>query len=459
MKALLEKYITGKTLLILGFGLEGRSTYRLLRLYFPLLKIAVADKNTNLDRSGFENDANLNFILGENYLGQIPLFDVVFKTPGISLNGSKINLGKTILLSQSSVFIEKYSRQIIGITGTKGKSTTSSLIFHLLQTAGKDSVFVGNIGQPPFEAISKIKPGTIIVFEMSSHQLEHTCFSPHTAILLNVFQEHLDHYHTFEKYSLAKINIAKYQNSGDYFIFNGKDAWLGGFIGESQIGSLQIGFSAFPSKDAGIYVENETIKCNFLVRKPISIAGWTLKGDHNLNNILAATAACLLQNVAESDIETGIKTFKTLEHRLEYVGNFCGIEFINDSISTIPESTIEAAKTIQNTDTIILGGFDRGIDYRHLISFLADSTIGNFVFTGPAGKRMLDEFLLLKKTHHQTFFIHHFDELPAIILQHTKPGKACLLSPAASSYDQFKNFEERGRLFKKIAGLLGESCH
>jgi UDP-N-acetylmuramoylalanine--D-glutamate ligase len=362
------------------------------------------------------------------------------------------------LLSQSSVFIEKFSQQIIGITGTKGKSTTSSLIFHLLQTAGKDSVFVGNIGQPPFEAISKISDQTTIVFEMSSHQLEHTIFSPHIGILLNVFEEHLDHYHTFEKYSLAKINIAKYQNPDDCFIFNGKDAWLGGFIGESQIRSLQIGFSAFLSKDAGIYVENETIKCNFLVRKPISISGRTLKGDHNLNNILAATAASLLQNVAENDIETGIKTFKTLEHRLEYVGTFCGIEFINDSISTIPESTMEAVNTIENTDTIILGGFDRGIDYRQLISFLADSTIHNFIFTGPAGERMLADFSGVKKSFHQTFFIHHFDELSEIILEHTNPGKACLLSPAASSYDQFKNFEERGRLFKKIAGLMGESC-
>jgi UDP-N-acetylmuramoylalanine--D-glutamate ligase len=312
MKALLEKYITGKTLLILGFGLEGRSTYRLLRLYFPLLKIAVADKNTNLDRSGFENDANLNFILGENYLGQIPLFDVVFKTPGISLNGSKINLGKTILLSQSSVFIENYSRQIIGITGTKGKSTTSSLIFHLLQTAGKDSVFVGNIGQPPFEAVSKISLGTIIVFEMSSHQLEHTCFSPHTAILVNVFQEHLDHYHTFEKYSLAKLNIAKYQTRADYFIFNGKDAWLNDFINEGQTKGQKIGFASSFSPESDIYIENETIKCSFLDREPISISGRTLRGNHNLNNILAATAACLLQNVAEKDIETAVQRISSI---------------------------------------------------------------------------------------------------------------------------------------------------
>ena len=161
MKELLEKYVSGKKVLILGFGLEGRSTLKLLRRYFPDLNLAVADKNTNLDISGLEKDPHLNFILGENYLEQIPLFDMVFKTPGISLNGSTINFGNTILLSQSSVFIENYKQQIIGITGTKGKSTTSSLIFHLLQTARKDSVFVGNIGQPPFDVISKINSQTI----------------------------------------------------------------------------------------------------------------------------------------------------------------------------------------------------------------------------------------------------------------------------------------------------------
>jgi UDP-N-acetylmuramoylalanine--D-glutamate ligase len=458
MKTLLKKYVSGKTVLILGFGLEGRSTFKLLRNYFPILKIAVADKNSNLDISGFEKDKFLSFILGEDYLNQIPLFDVVFKTPGISLNDINVRFDKTKLLSQSAVFIENYRNQIIGITGTKGKSTTSSLIYHLMQTAGKNSVFVGNIGQPPFEAISKINGETIIVFEMSSHQLEHTCFSPHIAILLNVFQEHLDHYHSFEKYSLAKLNIAKYQSGMDYFIFNGNDRWLTSFINESQTKGQKIRFSASVSRDAGIFIEDETIKSNCLKRRPISIAQRTLKGKHNLNNILAATAACLVQNGSENEIERGIKSFQPLEHRLEYVGTFCGIEFINDSISTIPESTIEAVKTIENTDTIILGGFDRGIDYRELTGFLTRSSIRNFIFTGPAGSRMLDEFSETKKPGQNTFFIDSFDDLPGIIIKHTETGKSCLLSPAASSYDRFKNFEERGRLFKKIAGLIGESC-
>jgi len=459
MKTLLEKYVSGKTVLILGFGLEGRSTYKLLHEYFPHLKIVVADKNTNLDISGYENDKSLSFILGESYLEQIPLFDVVFKTPGISLNDISVRLDKTKLLSQSAVFIENYRNQIIGTTGTKGKSTTSSLIYHLLQTAGMDSVLVGNIGQPPFEAISKINCDTIIVFEMSSHQLEHTFFSPHIAILLNVFQEHLDHYHSFEKYSLAKLNIAKYQSGDDYFIFNGNDQWLTGFISGNQTKGLKISFSASAALEAGIFIEEEAIHCTFLNRRPVSIAQRTLKGNHNLNNILAATAACMVQNVDESEIEKGIKTFQPLEHRLEYVGTFCGIEFINDSISTIPESTIEAVNTIENTDTLILGGFDRGIDYRELTGFLAKSSVHNFIFTGPAGFRMLDEFRVLKKQSQNTFFIDSFDELPALIIKYTKTGKSCLLSPAASSYDRFKNFEERGRFFKKIAGLIGESCH
>jgi UDP-N-acetylmuramoylalanine--D-glutamate ligase len=184
-----------------------------------------------------------------------------------------------------------------------------------------------------------------------------------------------------------------------------------------------------------------------------------LPGRHNLKNILAATSACLLCNIPPESIEKAIKTFQSLEHRLEFVGNFGGINFINDSISTIPESTIEALKTIDNVDTLILGGFDRGIDYSCLVDHLALHPVANIFYTGKAGIRMNDLLQEKPEARFSTYYFKDYAELPELISKKTQGGKTCLLSPAASSYDQFNNFMERGLAFKKIAELLGKSCH
>lgn len=442
MEELFKKYILHKRVLILGFGREGQSTYRYLKATFPDQKIAIADQNINLNLALIDQSDRSNLILGAHYLDAIDAVDVIIKSPGISMNGKAMNLGGKTLLSQTGLFMERFKDQIIGITGTKGKSTTASLVYHILMNAGKRAVLVGNIGQPPLDLLSEISPDTQIIFELSAHQLEFVNDSPHLAILLNLFPEHLDYFKTQEYYYRSKLNITCSQNESDFFVFDDENSEIPHQLKKIKTKANLLPIE-FPSED-----EDGVNAMGINTR---------LSGRHNLKNIYAAKIACEIVGIPESEIFSGIESFSPLEHRLEFVGNICGIDFYNDSISTIPESAIAAVKTIKHTQTMILGGFDRGLDYTNLVLFLATSSVENFIFIGAAGLRMMEELKHLKSQGQQSFFIQNFVELGALMLK-TPKGKACLLSPAASSYDQFQDFEERGRMYKKIAEGLKPSA-
>jgi len=450
MISLFEKYTRKKKILILGFGREGQSTFRFIKKYFPGLTIGIADQNEALSKKVFIGVRDEHLFIGENYLAAIRDFEVIIKSPGIKLTDDVAKDASKIWLSQTGLFLEQYHRQIIGITGTKGKSTTSGLIHHIMKIAGKKSILVGNIGQPPFDLIHQIDDETIIVFELSAHQLQHVHHSPHIAILLNLFQEHLDYFGKVDKYFDAKMNIAKFQIPEDVLIYNSENKNILHQLRQLQQSAERI---PFPSLQNGNLYELSPPFLSLLLTTNCS-----LKGLHNVKNIVAAAISCFRAGIFEADIIEGVKTFVPLEHRLEFLGSYCGIDFYNDSISTIPESTIEAVKTIKNIYTLILGGFDRGVDYRAMLHFLAESQVVKLIFTGPAGRRMMEEYRGMKKTGQQMIFIQHFDNMQEILMQ-TKKGMACVLSPAASSYDQFKDFEERGRCFKKMAESLNASCH
>ena len=448
MKWLLEKYIQDKKVLILGFGREGKSTYKFIRQNFRDVFPAIADQNIDLNIENVEPDSTTQLFLGDDYLAAINEFDVIIKSPGVSWRDKNVSfVGKT-LLSQTSLFLEYFKNRIIGITGTKGKSTTASLIFHILMGTGRKAVLVGNIGQPPLDVYNQIDRETYIIFELSANQLEFVKHSPHIAVLLNLFPEHLDYFQTSYNYYHAKLNIARFQIARDYFIVDRKNRDI----------SLQLEKFKPSANVISINPCNSSIDEGGGIETGYGQLKTKLRGNHNLKNIFTAKRACEIVGVSANDIYSGIESFTPLEHRLEFVGNICGIDFYNDSISTIPESAIEAIKTIPHTNTLILGGFDRGLDYTILMSFLADSPIRNFIFTGNAGKRMMEIFEILKMPEQSCYFIHAFKSLAGYLLK-TEKGKACLLSPAASSYDEFRNFEERGQAYKKMAESLKTLCH
>ena len=226
---------------ILGFGREGQSTYHAIRKVLPELKIQICDQTipSQLILDVITMDKNVTFYFGDQYLQQINESDMIVKTPGIPLRVLNHTMLQNKLVSQTELFLKLYSRQVIGITGTKGKSTTSSLLHHIFSQAGKNVILVGNIGVPPLDLIGEIQEDTIIVFEMSSHQLETCTVSPHVSVLLNIFQEHLDHYDSYRHYQYAKMNIAKWQGRGDYFIFNPLNDIIPGLVDEFSTSAKQ----------------------------------------------------------------------------------------------------------------------------------------------------------------------------------------------------------------------------
>jgi UDP-N-acetylmuramoylalanine--D-glutamate ligase len=253
---------------------------------------------------------------------------------------------------------------------------------------------------------------------------------------------------------LAKLNIGKYQNKGDYFIYNNDNEALVTLLSEFPPFETQmLPFSIMPNSTTVVRLNDDQILLN-LEDKFLNLydtsAGQPLKGKHNLYNIIAAATSCYSIGATIAEIGAGIRSFKGLEHRIELVGEYFGIVWYNDSIATIPEATIEAVKTLKDVDTLILGGFDRGIDYTILYPFLIGSGIRNIFFVGEAGKRIKQEFALFGQKDLNFFEAADYVQVVQIAAEQTQKGRICLLSPAAASYDMFKNFEDRGNTFKNL---------
>lgn len=452
IEKLLER-IENKKVIILGFGKEGVSTYRFIRRHFPKMKLVVADGNANLNTDDFADDKHVKFIKGEGYDQNLNQYDLIFKSPGISFNKINYYIENERITSQTNLFLEFFHEQVIGITGTKGKSTTASLIYHILSHSRENIFIAGNIGTPFFDIVEQLTPESIVVAELSAHQLEFTHHSPDYAVLLNIYQEHLDHFNSFNNYQNAKTNIFKFQQAGNFLVYNGDDEHIPGWVkgNKPESDTCVFGTQVHPGLHARCH--NHLIRFmndGEIVDEYDLIDYKNLPGTHNYFNIMAAIAICRRLGVKHKEILDALLTFKGLPHRIEFVGEFKGIEFYNDSISTIPESAIAAVKALRGVDTLILGGFDRGIDYQVLIDFLKENPVQNIAFTGPAGSRMLAmcrEQDALPQSYIET---DDYEEIVRFCFEKTPVGGTALLSPAAASYNQFKNFEERGETFKQL---------
>lgn len=443
----LKDYTENKSVCILGYGREGKSTYRLIEKYCNPESVTISDLNP-VDRNTNNLPDNINIVTGENYQDCLDDFDIVFKSPGIVLEKSPSDL-KCEISSETQVFFTVYREQIIGITGTKGKSTVSSLIYHILKESGKDTYLVGNIGVPVFDIAEDVKDHTIIVCELSCHQLEYMTVSPETAVFLNLYEEHLDHYGTMEKYHNAKKNIYLHQKQHDCLLINSdiEYEFTGAYdytISATNPDSRIYVYSGIPNKihyhrDDCIYnIPTENIK---------------LLGIHNHYNIAVAYFITTFY-VEQEEFEKALCTFNPLAHRLEYVDTVDGVRYYDDSISTACATAIEALKSVPEAATILIGGMDRGIDYTSLVNFLNGSEV-NVICMETSGKRIFDmirniDFNNPARVH----YVPHLDDAVRLAHEITPSGTSCVLSPAAASYGIFRNFEERGDVFKKLVSEL-----
>ena len=314
-----------KRILILGFGKEGKDAFLFFRKMFPDKVLGIADRKQIKVKA-----KRIKKHFGKNYLKSLKRYDIVIKSPGIPFKIlPKSEIKKVV--TQTDIFFDNCKGKIVGVTGTKGKSTTASLIFQILKKAGLKVHLTGNIGKPILNLLPLTTNKDIYVYELSSHQLYNLKKSPQVAVFLNIYPEHLDYYRNFKEYALAKANIARYQKKEDFLIFNSQDKIIKAIAKKSKAKKIPI------------------------------------KGKYYELNKAAAKATTKVFKIKEKIIEKAIKEFKPLPHRLELVGTYKGITFYNDALATIPEATIAAMDTLgKRVETIMLGGFDRKINFKKL---------------------------------------------------------------------------------------------
>lgn len=400
--------LKNKKVLILGIGREGLDTLKYLKEVFPKKIFAIADQKEELNSKTKKAIEGMDIFLGKDYLKNVKDFDVIIKSPGIPFFKYKDKL-----TSQTELFFDNCPGKIIGVTGTKGKSTVASLIHSIL----KGSYLVGNIETPSLSFLSKAKKDDIFVYELSSHQLMNLKKSPHIAVFLNIYPEHLDYYKNFEEYFSAKKNIYKYQSESDYLIFNPE------IEPRTKAKKIKIDVNDFAQ-----FLKNN--------QQFLEIT--------HIDNLIAVLNVAKLFNVPEKDIIKSLNKYKRLPHRLEFVGEFKGIRFYDDSIATIPEAVVYALDSLgDDVETIILGGLDRGIKYDKLVKRIKKSNIKTIIAFPDSGEK------IVKNIRSRIYKVDNMKDAVDLAYKHTSKGKICLMSPASPSFNLFKDYKERGDLFKK----------
>jgi|LFRM01.1.fsa_nt_gb UDP-N-acetylmuramoylalanine--D-glutamate ligase len=431
MKDRLKKYLLNKSILILGYGREGKSVFNLLLQLGLTEQIGIADINKiNIEEHPEFKHQTITFYDGDNYLEATQDYDVVIKSPGVIIKDYLSLTEKKKITSSTDLFLRFCSNKIIGITGTKGKSTTSSIIYHLLKENNYDVLLMGNIGIPCFDMLDQINKDTIIVYELSCHQLEFIQASPDISVLLNVYEEHLDHYNSLKDYVNAKKNIYKYQKENDYLIYGD----IFEHISNKEINSLKL--NKINLYDNPLAIEFKDIKTSLI-------------GEHNLYNIILAIIVCDIIGLSKEKSLKVISKFKGLPHRLEYIGKFHNIHFYNDSIATAQEAVINAVNSFSLVNTIIIGGMDRDLNYSKLVQFLCNSTVENIILLPETHKR-INELFVDNNCSNNIIIANNMEDAVNHAFKVTKNEGICLLSPAAASYGFYKNFEERGNHFKEL---------
>jgi len=409
-------YLENKKILILGLGEEGIDNLLFFKNHVPYKSLGVADivpfKNVKNKAKDYLDD-NINLHLGRDYLHSLKHYDVIVKSPGIPFSSLKIKKNQ-LITSQSDIFISSCGEKVIGITGTKGKSTVSCILNNTLQRAGVKSRLVGNIGEPVLSYLAQEKDADIFVYELSSFQLQTLKTSPHIAVFLNIFIDHLDKHKNFNEYLLAKENITRFQKEKDFFIYNNKNDYVKEIAKRTK--AKKIPFSFKQSTDPLLKVLD-------------------------------------VLKIEEKFLWEAFANFKGLTHRMEDIGVRKGIHFYNDSASTVPEATIKAINEVKNVQTVILGGIDKGSDVSDLVNFIIKSNVENTIIFEGTDKKLVDGLRRHKK---RVFLASSMKEAVDYSFSNTKRGRACLLSPGFASFNMFKNKEERGDLFKQYVNQKNE---
>lgn len=473
LETILQKFETSH-LAILGLGREGVSTYQFFRKHFPNKKLFLVDEKAiglldtywqNIQKSDLHASFTTHFdhqeFLSKNNSTQL----LVFKTPGIAPTHALVKQAEYLQAkfhSNTNLFFElletfpKDSVKTIAVTGTKGKSTTTALIYHLLQGGSLHSVLGGNIGVAPlslYEQVNELVSNNLTnmpvfaVLELSCHQLNDFTHSPDYAVVLDISPEHLDYYASFNEYIQAKSHITAMQTEDQKVIFDDSLYFPKklAHLGDAQ----QLTFS-----------ESKNIHDNYIVfgnQKIAAIDTLPFVGNHTLMNALPAVVIAKHLHIDNSNIAKSLQTFATLPHRLELIGEINGVTYYNDSLSTTPKATIKAIESFSKFPIIlIVGGYDRNLDYSELAETIVTHNVKHLIVFPDTGEIILEEVkkrisaatLEILSTH-----VSSMQQAVNIAKKNATSGDIVLLSPASASFNLFKDYQDRGEQFRKYVTL------
>jgi len=451
-----NKYIKGKKVAIIGIGV---SNIPLIDYFYKYnARVSVFD-NREADKIDAEilekiQKYNFEYYLGEDNLLNLKGFDIIFRSPSampfIPELQEEAQRG-AIITSEIEMVLNLTPGTVIGITGSDGKTTTTSLIYEIVKEAGYSCYLGGNIGTPLFTKIEEMKPEDIIVLELSSFQLMDMEISPKISVVTNVTPNHLNVHSSYEEYIDAKANLFKYQNEDGIVVLNNDNEITKGFSKDTK-GKSVLFSSKSKLNDGYIYDDGMIKYCEDGVRRHIiNTKEIPLRGVHNYENICAAFAATKSLVDEETQIRA-IKNFKGVEHRIEFVREINGVKWYNDSIGTSPTRTIAGLNSFDENIILIAGGYDKHLDYTPIGKPIVDN-VGTLILMGATADKIekaVEETLAKEGKVMPIYRCETLEQTVNLANEKAKMGDVVLFSPASASFDLFKNFAERGEKFKEL---------
>ena len=441
-----------KMVAVVGFAKTGRALLDFLLKQSSVEKIYLYDDHAISDKEqkALYQERGVEFLIGDDQFSRLAEAQLIILSPGVSGRTERFSrlreLGIHIVseIEFASRFIKV---KMVAVTGTNGKSTTVSLIHHILLKNGLRSVLAGNIGDPVIGQVERANSADVLVLEVSSFQLEEVeTFKPHVAVLLNITPDHMDRYGTIKDYVEAKLNIFKNQDDRDCMILNYEDLILRDVVAESWL-PQKVWFTLKEDMQASAFLKGDTLfyHANDDTRS-VSLAKNPLLGVHNRENLMAAVLVAVQLGLPDIGIADSIADFKGLEHRMESLGSAGGVEFINDSKATNPDATLKSINSIHNPLVLILGGSDKGSDFSLLTEPIRQQAI-KVLLMGKSAQTIAHQ---LGDMQESLEFVNGLPEAISRGYQILKDsGGVVLLAPGCASFDMFRNFEHRGETFKK----------
>ncbi|OGY26875.1 MAG: UDP-N-acetylmuramoylalanine--D-glutamate ligase [Candidatus Woykebacteria bacterium RBG_16_43_9] len=446
--------LKNKKIAVIGAGIEGISTVNYLSKKGAEVFLLDKKNKSEIDKETLAKiyELSVKTGFGKNYLNSLSSFDVIFRSPGVRPDLPQLSEAKDFgveVTSQTKLFFDLCNAPIVGVTGTKGKGTTSTLIYEILKSAGKKPFLGGNIGNPPLDFIERVTSDSIVVLELSSFQLIDLEKSPHIAVVLMVTSEHLDWHENTKEYIKAKESVIKYQDEDDFVVIN-RDYANSKRLGERSKATKYY-LSTKEKVDKGAYIDHDFI---------VSVTdGWTtiasvdeiqIPGTHNLQNIAAAVAVAGVLEVPSEKVAQAVKSFRGLPHRLEFVARVDGVAYYNDSASTIPETTVAAINAFKEPKVVILGGASKHSDFAGLGEKIVKSNVKAVILIGEEAEKIRKAILSVGEFSGRIIEgLTNMEDIIQKAKKLSKPGDVVLLSPACASFGMFKNYLDRGDQFKE----------